>query len=228
MELYATNARAAEERLAALERRAAEPPPPPPPDPKSEAGKFWTDPVTVLRGEIDRAVKPLNDFRTSFERQAKVDELKAQVRADPRFKDIFEKGEQYIDQAIRAMPEVTREGIMSAALSIRGAAALGMLPGLSFEAPAPAPAPPAPGTPPAPGAPPVSTVPPHLRPSAPPPPSAPEPPRRRELTENEKRVARENGMDEEEYLEFLELPPDQVVSYVTKREKAAQAAKGGK
>ena len=54
----------------------------------------------------------------------------------------------------------------------------------------------------------METLPPHLRPSAPAAPTKPEQKIQRELTENERRIARERKQSDAEYLALLDAPPD--------------------
>jgi len=106
-----------------------------------------------------------------------------------------------------------------------GAIDLGDIPGISLDPTPAVPVPPVPVTtvpnPPAPGVDP-NMMPPHLRPSAPPVvPGGQVPVQRRELTENERRLMRENGMTEEQWWTLQDLPADKVaIHQFTKPEGA--------
>ena len=141
-------------------------------------------------------MKPLNDFVTVTRREQEYQNLKAQMRQDPRFSQL---------SAIEADFDLMMKNAQLDPNTMIGAyyAVLGMAHANGKLAAATTPAtPPAPATP--------VTTPAHLRPSASTP-VAPAKPQRRQLTENEKRLARAANMTDEQYLDELEGPATLIV-----------------
>lgn len=209
---YMGAAKAQEGRLNELATQVADlrkPAEPVKPNIVQENKDFYDNPVTTLRREIDAAIAPLRDFVSKVGTQTEYDKIKMELRTDPRLKEIFDRGEVHIDGLINKAnaggKTVTKDQVLAAVASVKGAMELGWLDG----GPAPTPAP-VPAAPPAPAGGPV--IPPHLRPSSPPAPAPGAPAKGRDLTEEERRLARESKMSDEEYLLALNMPADQVVN----------------
>lgn len=198
----------------------AEKGPEPSPDDLNE--QFWKNPSgvmgTLIQKELATTVAPINERLNKLSQGQNLsayDQMKAKVKAE--YSDIWERIEPAIDEWARGSQaggqEVTEQMLSIAALTASGAYYRGQLPGMEGRPPAPtAPPNPAPPAPPTSGAPPVP-APPHLRPSAPPAPGHEQPTKKesRDLTENEARLARERGQSKEEFLAWLDVPPEQVV-----------------
>jgi hypothetical protein len=200
------------------EMRTAPPRPQlPPKSVEDEAKEYFTSPRTVIREELKETVKPLVDFVSSFRQENEYEKIKNRLRADPQFKRVLEIGEAYIDQSMQGQP-VSEDAVRAVALSVAGAAALGMLPGASITETQPKPKQQGGNV----------NIPPNIRPSAPP--QSPEPKQTvRELTENERRLARENKMSPEEYLAWLEADSiDVATSDIGSKEWKGRLEKGGK
>lgn len=187
-----------EKRLKALEEKLTASTQPPPGDKNKE---FWQDPMTVIRRELGEQIKPIMDIASGIQKKDEYTVVKERFKADPRFKDFMAQPgmEATVDKLMSNNPP-TDAAMYSVILGIRGAQEFG-----EFPKPTPAPAP-KPGDPPvAPGKPAYDTIPPHLRPSPPP---GPEPDKtkesHRDLDENERRLCREWGMTEEEYLQWID------------------------
>lgn len=213
---------------ARLDNPVPVPPAPPvdPPKTKEEEDKeFWDSPRDMIRKELSEAIKPMQDFITEQNQKSVVSEakdeyqtIKAKYKLDPRFTDLFRVAEAHIDSLMANQAPV--EGNMLAVLyGIRGAIALGDIPGVSLE-PTPVPVDPNVPQPVAPVAPQPTPgvtsamLPAHIRPS--PPTTVPgQPPvvQRRELNENERRLARESGLTPDQYLDLQELPADKVATH---------------
>jgi len=189
--------------LTELVRKRDEPPPP-----EASAEDFFKSPVMqsrkIVREELDAAIKPLKDFIAEFKSGSAYDRLKAKFKADPRFTEVFANYEALIDEAM-SKNEPTDNAMLATISGIIGAASLGLLGGRA-----------APSTPARPN---VAT-PPHLRPSAPLPPSPPDgKPKQRALTENERRLARERSMTDEQYLSWIDVKPEDVIRSKVGREE---------
>lgn len=177
-------------RLAALE---AERNAPPPKTAEEQSREFFERPLDLIRSEIDRSVKPLNDFVAKAKRDSDYAALKTQMRADPRFTRLSEIETDF--DAMMASSPLEPNTMIGAYYAVLGmAVATGKL----TATPTPKEDPPPPT--------PTLTTPPHLRPTNNTPAPAPTKTATRQLTENEKRVARLNRMTDEEYLKELEGP----------------------
>jgi len=192
-----------------------------PPIPTETAGDFWQNPAAniqkLIREETQRAVKPLYDFKTQMERQSGYDGLKSRFKNDPRYAEIFPKIEGMVDQMMTGA-EANDQNMQLAVLSAIGSVVTGQVPGVQLT--------PANGqqqqqqtqvT----GAPPSNQpqqqqgrviTPAHLRST----PVTLQPennaPATRDLTELEARLAKERGLNKEEYLQWLDLPATQVAT----------------
>lgn len=192
----------------------------PPPSRESQNDRFWKDPVGVMneliQSELKRTVEPINSYIAGQRTETAYDRMKAELRT--QFSDVWPHIEREIDRFVQATAEAGNEVnpqlLNVAALAATGAYHRGLLSSGAESNGGTPPAPPAtpPATPPVPARADMS-VPPHLRPSAPTPPGheRPQAQERRQLTENEARLARERGMTHEQFLDWLEVPPDKVV-----------------
>lgn len=189
----------------------------PPPSREDQNARFWKDPVGVvgdlINSELKKTVDPINQMLHAGRAETEYDRMKKDLKGQFEAEWPYIEGEidRFVTAAAEAGNKITPELLNVAALASTGAMARGLLPGPSNIAPAPSN-----------GQPPVTppqaprndmTTPPHLRPSAPPAPSNErgQPTQRRELSENERRLARERNMSPEQFLDWLEVPPDQVV-----------------
>ena len=184
------------------------------PSPEEEKTKFYNDPVNTTRSIVTEALReaiaPLNDFV----RGLKIDgspyaNMLGKFRADARFAETL--SDPHVLAAVERImekAELNEVNMQSAIVHASGLKSMGLL---GTVAPAPAGAAPS-GTVPAgtPPTPPASTVlPPHVRPSAAP---TPQPSagngavRRPPLTENQRRIMRENNIKTEaEYWTWMEM-----------------------
>ncbi len=177
----------------------------PEPTQQERANKFYSDPEAAINAAIEKAIAPLKNFVTTFKSESAYDRLKNKFKADPRFKETIEKYEPFIDQAM-AKNEPNDNNMIGVLSGIVGAATLGLL--ATPSAPAPTTTSAANN-----GEPTTVITPPHIRPT---PSATPRPqddkPKRRQLTENEKRLAREKGMSEEVFHQWLEADKEDVAT----------------
>lgn len=191
------------------------------PQPKDDAKLLFEDPRKLVREEVNAAIAPLKDFITGMRSGTALDRLKAEKARDPRFKAVLEDPilSREVDAAM-AKADVNDRNLELVIAGVSGAANLGMIPGWRpSAAPAPVPAAPAPGAIPV-------AVPPHIPPSAGPGPGAPSnAPKIRDLTENERRIAREMKMTPEQYVAWTDLSaPDVPFADRTKIDQPARAS----
>jgi hypothetical protein len=173
---------------------------PPPLDTGKLNKDFFSAPHTnirdLIREELKESIAPLIEFKDQVSAQTNYDRLKAEFKADPRFKDILAvpSVESMLDEAVAATPNITKGGLYGVLVGIRGAMEVGDIPK------------PGGGAAPVGRSPSDISVPPHLRPSPPPLPDdeTKGKDKVRELTENERRLAREKGMPSEEYLAWID------------------------
>ena len=225
--LYEENMRAAHQRASQLQQeldrrdRAAQDAQnnAPPQVPEITASEFWNKPLPhiaqIIRDETRKAVQPLYEFKQQVENQNKYDGLKGRFKNDPRYKDIFPKIENIVDQMIQQSGAEPTEALMNATiLSAIGALHTGQLPGVTLDEPRSN----------------GNTqgnqnqmgqqnsqaqdtrviTPPHLRPSAPNIQPQDTKPKLRDLTELEDRLRRENNMTKEEFIQWMDLPAHEV------------------
>lgn len=197
-------------------------PAPPPEDPDEARQRFYNEPHNevrrIIKAELDESIAPLRDFVTSFRQSSVYDNLKTKFKSDPAYRALGHHLndatiESAVDEIMQQVPEKNDTAMQQAIIHALGLKAAGVLT----------------AKPAANGEPPVNTrsavdtpqpstqpggrsvpQPAHFRPSNPNPPR-PSAPARRQLTELERRVARERGMSDEQYLNWLELPADAVV-----------------
>lgn len=184
--------------------------------------EFWNNPVEALNRALKETVAPLIEFRNEYKATTAYDKIKNDAKADARFKDFLAQPgvEQQIDQLMSKNPAPTHEAFGATVMGLRGAMELGIVPRpVVDKKPDELPKPPID----------MTTIPPHMRPSsAPTPKQGDTAPKLRELTENERRLARENKMTEAEFIEFSDdVKPLDVVDYKTTIEKERAKAKEG-
>lgn len=180
-----------------------------PAEPDPTAQDYFTNPVEVLRKELDRTVAPLREEIRATKREFSgpmVREKLAQELSD------WKEVEPYVDMMLRQQqfPDPNDEGL----LRLMYFTAKGYMTHQGISPTPGAPTSPAPPTPPAhqPTQPAYNPVPPQHRASTPPqPPPAPSAqPKVRPLTESEKRLAREYGMTAEEYVAWQEADIEEI------------------
>lgn len=177
--------------------------PPAPAEPAVSAQDFFNDPMAQVRKEMSRQIEPLVE-----EIRGARDELTAPNAREKLAREYGDWGqvEPYIDVLItqQNFPNPNDEGL----LRMLYLTAKGYMThqGISID--------PAADPQPQPGLPQQQPVvaPPQHRASTPPPPPPPTPqqPQVRELSENERRLARESGMSAEQYIKWQEMDMDEV------------------
>lgn len=202
-----------------------QPPAQPQLTPEQRKARFYTDPdmviTEVVRRELHETIRPLQEFVQSFRGGTELDRILTKFKQNPRLASQIDGG---IESAVKQMfenssVEVTEEMVQAALLQVIGARAAGLIPAGNGGGGALAPTPPPTPTPTSqPGG---SVQPPHMRPSNPvgTAPAGTKTPSR-QLTELEKRIARERGMSDADYLAWLEVPADQVVASSIGRPKS--------
>ena len=195
----------------------------PPEDPKDLDKKLWETPHQSIQKIVDeslqRTIAPLLEQVKEGPVSTKLDKIKSRLRDEnPAYAEVLDKAGVHIDTVINASgQEPSYETVRMAIIGVRGAAAMGMLDGVDF------------GTA-------VSkepnpdltkqddndmTIPPHLRPSA------PKAPRKKEankitmddLTENERRLCREQNMTASDYIAMRNATALEVTSIELPSEK---------
>jgi hypothetical protein len=209
--------------------RASAPPPPPAPTTEELKQNFYNDPVNTTRSIVEEAlaktIAPLNDFVRGLRgvEGSPYDRMLSKFKADPRFAPALNDPQILAAvQQIMDATELTEINMQSAIVHANGLKSMGLM-GPPTHTPAPTPTPastPAPSPTPAPS----TVLPPHVRPSGPPAPrndGGNGKPARRQLTENERLVMRQNGFKtEEEYWTWLEMPANEVAAYTGDKPKA--------
>jgi len=170
--------------------------------------QFYNDPYNTTRNLIqealDSTIKPLVETVRGLRFEGSpYDRMMSKFRNDPRFAIALQ--DQNVVNAIGQIlenVELSEQSMQSAIVHAVGLKAMGQLGGLPAPTPTSTPQNPSP------------VIPPHVRPSAPPSPRNNENNRRvvREFTENERRIMREQGMTEEQYTKWLDMPASQVAS----------------
>lgn len=189
--------------------------------------EFWNNPVEALNRALKETVAPLIEFRNEFKATTAYEKIKNEAKSDARFKEFLAQPgvEQQMDQLMSKNPSPTHESFGATLMGLRGAMELGIVPRPVVTEPPKKDAPPTPPID-------MTTIPPHMRPSSAPTPKPGETaPKLRELTENERRLARENKMTDAEYIEFSDdIKPLDVIDYRTtvERERAAKVKEGAK
>jgi hypothetical protein len=204
-------------------RKAPAPPAPPPPTPQQRTKEFMDDPEAIINRAVERQVKPLLGFVEKMQTSEQYAGQKARLRVDSRFAKVFSKIEPGLDEWIAQQTQFNPEALNTLAYSLIGLYYTGQLPGAPLEEEKPKEDPPKPDDDKTRTEGQRMIDPPHLRPSAPPMPGSgqPEKKKTRELSENERILARARGMSDEEWVELSDLPPDKVITWKSDRQKAA-------
>lgn len=195
------------DRIAQIIEAQTRPAPTPPPDPEKQKAEFFNNPHNtvqeIVRKELKEAIAPLQDFVSNLSSETAYNKIKQQVRAE--FGNVWDNAvENAVDQVmLSGKVAVTVDNVRATTVQAIGLKSLGRLPGSNVQQP-PAPQNNQDNN--------NMITPPHLRPSNPPSPQNNNNKPKRALTENERRIARENRMTDEEYLSWLEVPDTEVVS----------------
>lgn len=224
-ELYEAVIREQNARIQALQdqvnRTPVNTPAQPEPTPDERRAAFYNDPLThtrtIIKDELERTVAPLLDFVKSFKGEGSpYQQLKAKFQADPRYSNLLANPKIATGvEILMSKTETTPENMQAAIIQVAGLEMTGQLDaaliaaGVSVSNFAP-PTPPAP----TPATPPVNNMnTPYVPPSAPRTPAGGTPQNKpRELTELERRLARERGMSDPDYLAWLEAPANSVAT----------------
>jgi len=194
-----------QERIQKLEAEKSAPPA----DPTADRNAIFERPREIIRDEVNKAIAPLIDAVSVFRNDSLADQYLRKYANDPRFRDVWPIIEPHIRNAMgNIRGEINDQAVMTLVLGAIGAYHAGFITDSRPKPPAsPTPTPPNNSTTRL-----DMNTPPHLRPSAPPVADpTPAKPKRRELTENEKRLARMKGMSDDKYLDYLEMPSNRVV-----------------
>lgn len=200
-----------------LQRLRSAPPAPAPAakDPKEFFNSPHEETAKIVQAELKKTIEPLQLLmQQMISRTTGSDALAGYRTRYPQFNwDKLAPQVTALAEAASNRGVTIDAGVMDTlALSAMGLAASGQIPDAMTVAPA---------APVSPQLPAVVLTPPHLQPSAMPAP-APQPTNgtpARELTENEARLSRERGWTKEQFLSWLEVPPDQVVNHKMPGEK---------
>lgn len=178
--------------------------------PDEAAKEFYKNPRKVIQEIMDESVAPLNQFKDSFQTDSKYAELKSQFKADPRYAAYFQRQgfegmiDQVVGQAIKNGGQVTPLFVESAITHTVGQIAVGTVAMPDPIADANRQEEPVLDN---------RQIPPYLQPSAPPQRKpASDGPKRRQLSENEDRIRRENGQSLEDWWAFMEMDSKDVIS----------------
>jgi hypothetical protein len=202
-----------------LEQQLAESKKPPEPSVADKTKEFYDNPTKVIEEALKKTVQPLIEFRDEFKAQSAYEKLKVEFKSDPTYSAFLATPgvESAVDQ-LMSKNAPTPESMRAVILGVKGGIDLGIikLPTTPAASGQPANQPPAPAG----GAPKVpDNLPPHLRPSAPPGPADEKGDSKtskykamaENANENQRRLARENGLSLEEYFEMNDVNPLDVV-----------------
>lgn len=182
---------------------------PPGPSQTEQDQRFWKEPTKVIteliQGEMKRTVDPINARLQRSDSETALDRAKTNLKA--RFGEDYAAMEPLIDQFVANAAErgvaiddaVLQTAAITAYGSVQFDRKMNPKPAAPVLAPTPEPVKP--------------VTPPHARPSTAQIPGreAPAAATTREFTENERRLMRERKMTEQQYVEWLDVPADQVV-----------------
>lgn len=195
-------------RFEELSQRVTTATTPPGPTDAERDTEFWKNPTRVIRDLISTEMKatsaPINERLARTESEQIVDRAKERLKRE--YGDVWSTLEPQVDQFLA---NATSQGVAvnDQVLDVAATAAFGAYhKGLLTQRP------PAPTPTPTPERPVVT--PPHTRPSVAAIPGREAPTREdlRPLTENEERLRRERKQTHEEFLSWLTVPPDQVIT----------------
>lgn len=163
---------------------------------------LFSNPRKLIREEMEEIIKPLNQFTQQITREQAITQIKARLATDPRY-SLLNNPEvsQYLDQVVSGFT-VINESSLSAAYNMAVGLYVqnnGTLPALNNQQLAP-------NTTQQ-----MNPLPPHVRPAAPIKVPTENKNKRRALTEQERYIARLNNMNDDQYLDEMELLPQDVV-----------------
>jgi len=214
---------------------------PPEPSQADKTKEFYDNPSKVIEEALKKTVQPLIEFRDEFKAQSAYEKLKTEFKQNAIYKSFLEQPgvEAAVDQ-LMASNKPTPEAMRAVILGVKGGIDLGVI-DLGHGAPSGQPNndPNKPPNQPSNKTEPPKVpdnLPPHLRPSAPPNPAddrargddknAKYKALAENANENQRRLARENGLSLEEYFQMNDVDPlDVVSSKVGIKEKTKEGAK---
>src|SRR5678810_1091662 len=175
--------------------------------------RFFAERENKIQKMLEQTVAPLQEQYQTFKRDSVIDGFIAQAKIDPRIAGSWNPQlESYVRTELAKMPpaQVNENAFIQIAVMGVGLQSLkqlpGSLPNSNTNVP---PAAPAPTNLPSNS----SVIPPHMRPTPTPPVNTGANGKQyRDLTEDEARLAREMRMTKEEYLDFMSLDKNAVVS----------------
>jgi hypothetical protein len=217
-DLYGQTLRENESRLQELLRQRNQPAQQQPQS-QPQDDDFLSNGRAIIAEEIEKRLQPFGQFIQQQQAQTVYGQLKEQFKKHPNFSQFFAipNAELTLDQQVAQMPPAT-VNVQSVAGLISQIFGFMTLNGQvqqnqgNFQQPINLPV----NQPSNQSNPMPSNNPPHLRPSAPPMPSGggqnltPKGNSRRQLTELERRLARENRMSDDDYIDFLNEDPTRV------------------
>lgn len=171
--------------------------------PEERWNNFTSNPAALIDEAVARQTRPLNEFIAKMERNEKWNVIKRMYRTNPQYKMILDNAEGYVDNLL-GTNEPSNQLLEMALMNVAGGIATGQIniPGFSFGTNTPTPTPtPAPVPTPAPRS---NVTPPNLPPSSTPLPNNNQATPPRQLTENERRLARQWNMTDEDFLKGME------------------------
>lgn len=188
-----------------------------PDDPEERRTKYFEDPFGTTQGivestvkqQMDEALKPLINFVQGFQTNTRLDQTFNRYKDHPKWGPYLEDPaiSGAVKQVMAKVPadENYDNNFLAAVVNSIGLKQAGLI-GDAQPTPVTSNQPtPSNGDN-------AVTSPPHLRPTGSPTPRGSEnQPKRRDLTEAEARLARERNMSKDQFLDWIELPPDQVV-----------------
>ena len=226
-ELYGQALRENEAQAAALRQQLAERQQQQVAQPQND--DILQNPRQLIQEEIQRAIAPLQQTITGFAVKSQYESLKDQFRAHPQYSAYFSNPQfvAYLDGAMANAQNVSVQSMSATIAQIVGYMAVnGQLNtpqpaqqqnGQSLQQQVN-----------------QQIDPPHLRPSSAPLPGSnrqvnttPKGTPKRQLTENERRIAREQGFTEDEYLDWLTVPSNKVITSDIGTEEYMKKVRGG-
>lgn len=201
---------ATERELAELKSKAEEKEAP---TTEESAKGFYADPVGTMKKAMAEMVAPLNEFKDRFESNTEYARIKRGLMVNPAYAQHLNNPQvtaivdEIISEGTRAGIQVSEDNVIAALKHTIGSVAVGdiVLETVKTENKEEG------GKEVKEGKRESPFIPPYLAPSSPPHKKRGEEKQYRELTENEARLARERGQSKEEYLDWLEVDPADVI-----------------
>ena len=177
-----------------------------------EAAKaFYANPAKMIEEALEKAIAPLNAFKDRFESDSEYDRIKKGLMSNPIFAQHLSNPQfaQIVDEIVlegqRTGAAINKDSVVAVIKHTIGEIAVGDIvinpvKGTEVE-----------------GKTDLETkegdkvIPPYLQPSSPPQKKKSDEKHYRDLTENEARLARERGMTKEQYLDWQEIDPSEVI-----------------